>query len=241
MSDKRKFKVNKKDNLSEEEKIKRRAIIFGILTIFLIIAIVVWGVPLFIRLVDYLGDLKSSSQPATKEDTIPPPVPRFTYIPEATNSGTLKITGVTEPNSKVYLTINGEKLETKVDEDGDFEIEKISLDKGENSLYAEAEDETGNKSEATEKLEIIYDTDSPELELVKPEDGSLANEQVIEIQGKTEPSARILVNDHVVIVNQEGKFSYRMTLQEGSNEIIVKAEDKAGNKTEKKIKVTYLP
>lgn len=241
MSNKRKFKVNKRDNLSEEERIKRRAIIFGILTIILIVLIVVWGIPLFVRLVDYLGDLKSSSQPPTKEDTIPPPVPRFTYIPEATNSGQLEITGVTEPNSKVHLTINGEKIETEVNEDGDFQIEKVALDKGKNMLFALAEDEAGNESDSTEKLEIIYDTQEPELEIVKPENNDLADEQVVEIQGKTEPSARALVNDHVVIVDQEGNFSYRMTLQEGSNEITVKTEDKAGNTTEKKINVTYLP
>lgn len=241
MSNKRKFKVNKRDNLSEEERIKRRAIIFGILTIILIVLIVVWGIPLFVRLVDYLGDLKSSSQPPTKEDTIPPPVPRFTYIPEATNSGQLEITGVTEPNSKVHLTINGEKIETGVNEDGDFQIEKVALDKGKNMLFALAEDEAGNESDSTEKLEIIYDIQEPELEIVKPENNDLADEQVVEIQGKTEPSARALVNDHVVIVDQEGNFSYRMTLQEGSNEITVKTEDKAGNTTEKKINVTYLP
>lgn len=241
MSNKRRFKVNKKKNFSEEERIKRRAIIFGVLTIILIVVTVVWGIPLFIRLVDYLGDLKSSSQPQTKEDTIPPPVPRFTYIPEATNSGQLEITGVTEPNSKVHLTLNGEKIETQVNEDGDFEIEKVDLNKGKNTLYALAEDEAGNKSDSTEQLEVIYDTQEPELEIVKPEDGSVADEQVIEVQGKTEPSARALVNEHVVIVDQEGKFSYRMTLQEGSNEITVMTEDKAGNTTEKKINVTYLP
>ncbi len=241
MSNKRKFQVDKKKNLSEEERIKRRAIIFGVLTIVLIVVVFVWGIPLFIRLVDYLGDLKSSKHPQTVEDTIPPPVPRFTYIPEATNSGQLKISGVTEPQSKVYLTINSEKIETGVDEEGNFEVEKVDLDKGKNTLYALAEDEAGNKSDSTEKLEIIYDTEKPALKIIQPEDDSLADEQVTEIQGETEASARALVNDHIVIVDQEGKFSYRMTLQEGSNEITIKAEDKAGNVTEKKIKVTYLP
>jgi hypothetical protein len=241
MSKKRKFKVNKRENLSDEEKIKRRAIIFGVLTIVLIIAIVVWGIPLFIRLVDYLGDLKSSSQPQTQEDTIPPPVPRFTYIPEATNSGQLEITGVTEPNSLVYLTLNGNRIETTVNEEGDFEIEKVDLKKGKNTLSASAEDEAGNESDTTEQLEIIYDTEEPELEVKKPEDGSVSDEQVVQIEGQTEPSARALVNDHVVIVDQQGKFTYRMTLQEGSNEIKVMAEDKAGNTTEKELTVTYLP
>lgn len=241
MSNKRKFKISKRKNLSEEEKIKRRAIIFGVLTIILIVAVVVWGIPLFIRLVDYLGDLKSSKSPQTVEDTIPPPVPRFTFIPEATNSGQLKISGVTEPESKVYLTFNDDEIETEVNKEGDFELEKVDLNKGKNTLYALAEDKAGNKSDTTEELEVIYDTGKPELEIIEPEDDSLADEQIIEIQGKTEPSARALVNDHVVIVGQEGKFTYRMTLQEGSNEITVKTEDKAGNVTEKKIKVTYLP
>ncbi len=241
MNNKRKFKVRKKGKVSEEDVIKRRGVLFGILTIILIIVIVIWGFPLFVNLVDYLGDLKSSTNQQVAEDTVPPPPPRFTFVPEATNSAQLTIEGVTEPKAKVYLSFNDREIETVVDEEGNFELQKLDLKEEKNTFYAFAEDEAGNKSDATEKIEIIYDTQPPELEITKPEENSLSDDQVVEIEGVTEPTARVLVNENIVIVDQEGKFLYRMTLQEGSNDIVIKSEDKAGNVTEETRKVTYLP
>jgi hypothetical protein len=231
----------RKKPLTEEDKIRRRAIVFGVLTLIFGTILVVWGIPLFINLVDFLGNAKSSSQPTVKQDIIPPPVPRFSYIPEATNSAQLEIKGVTEPEAVVKIRVNEDLIESVVNEEGAFELEKITLEKGENTIVAWAIDDSDNESAQTEEFNIIYDTEAPPLELVKPEDGTAVEDQTIEIEGNTEPDARVQVNEHVVIVNLEGKFTYNLVLEEGKNEINITAEDSAGNVEEKNLTVTYLP
>ncbi len=227
--------------LSDEDKIRRRAVVFGILTLVLGAVLVIWGIPLFINLIDFLGEVKLENESMINQDIIPPPVPRLSYIPEATNSAQLEIKGVTEPEAKVKVKINNEMIESQADEEGSFEIEKLTLNQGKNQLVSWAVDEAGNESEQTDEFEVNYDTEAPVLELVKPEDGSAVEDQVVEVQGNTEVNARVTVNEHVVIVDQEGKFSYEVVLQEGGNEINVVVEDSAGNQTEKTLTVTYLP
>jgi len=238
-SNKKTFQVKK--GPPEEEKIKRRAIIFGLLTIAFGAAIIVWGIPLFIKLIITLSNIKSKTEETTSEDVIPPPVPRLSFVPEATNSAILSISGFTEPGAKVKIKFNDEEFNSKADEEGKFLIEKLALREGKNEVSALAIDEAGNQSDYSEPLEIIYDNESPKLEIESPKNGSAVEEQNIEVKGKTEPGARVLVNDHLVILDEEGGFSTKLMLKEGGNEITIVAQDSAGNKTEKKISVTYLP
>jgi len=231
----------KEKPVTEEDKIRRRALIFGLLTIVLVAVIAIWGIPLFISLVDFLGETKSENERIANEDVIPPPVPLFNTIPEATNSGQLELKGVSESEAQIKINLNGEVIETNADEEGEFNLEKLMLDEGNNELIAWAVDSADNESERTERFEIIYDTESPELEIIKPEDGAALEEQTIEVQGRTEPKARVLVNEHVAIVDQEGEFSDSVILQEGGNKIEIIVTDKAGNQTDKTLSVTYLP
>ena len=238
-SNKKKFQA--KSEFSEEEKIRRRAIVFGFLTIAFGLIIVVWGIPLFIRLIVGLSNLKNKTEEITSEDIIPPPVPRLSFVPEATNSVTISISGFTEPKVKVKIKFNEEEFNTQADEEGKFLLEKLILKQGRNKISALAIDESGNQSEYSEPLEVVYDNEPPKLEIEAPQDGSATEEQNIEVKGVTEPGARVLVNNHLVIVDEKGKFNTKLILKEGGNEITVLAQDNAGNKTEKKISVTYFP
>lgn len=234
-----KFRVRKR--LTEEDRIRNRAIVFGLLTVILAVVFVIWGFPLFVRVVGFLGDLKSRSEENLVGDTIPPIAPRISYIPEATNSATMPLSGFTEPNVKVVVSFNQEIIETSANEEGNFSVEKIILTEGENSLSLWAEDEAENKSEATEVFEIIYDIQPPDLNIEFPQNKVALEEQNIEVKGQTEPSARVLVNDHVVIIDEVGGFVENLTLREGGNEIVIIAQDNAGNETKESISVTYLP
>ena len=237
----KKFKV-RPSRSTEEDRIKRRAITFGLLTIVLLVGIAFWGIPLFIRLVNLLGDVKTEREDLTRqEDTIPPITPRLASIPEATNSASLDIEGFAEPKSEVKIEFNEEIIDVQVDEEGSFKISKLFLEEGINSLSAWSKDESGNTSEETDVFNIIYDKVSPELEILSPENNSKTEEQSLEVKGKTESDARVTVNEHVVIVGKEGEFSTEIVLQEGGNEIVVVSEDKAGNTTERKLNVTYAP
>jgi len=234
-----KFKIKKR--VSEEDKIKRRAIVFGFLTILLAILFIVWGVPLFVKLVGVIGDIKSEKENINIGDTIPPVAPRLSYIPEATNSAVIPITGFTEPGAKVIISFNQEEIETFADEEGNFSLEKLSLSQGLNKIIVWAEDDAENQSEQTKLLEIIYDTTAPELVIESPQDKTSTEELVADVKGKTEPSARVLVNDHIVILDEEGNFSDKVTLQEGRNQIRIVCQDRAGNETIEERSITYLP
>jgi len=237
--DKKKFRV--RDNSSEEAKIRRRAIIFGVLTIVLGLLLIVWGIPLFIKLIGILADIKTQNEEVIDQDVIPPPVPRLLSVLEATNSAQLPISGFTEPGARVKIKLNDEEIETRADADGKFSIGKLMLRKGENRITAVAIDEANNQSETSEENIIVYDDQPPDLEIEAPKGGEIVEEGNIEIKGKTEPKARVLVNDYIVVVDESGKFSTKILLKEGGNRIVVTAQDKAGNKTEKEITLTYLP
>jgi WD40 repeat protein len=235
---------SKKNTDFEEEKLKKRSIFLGVLTLILGAGIIIWGVPLLVRLASFLDNLKSSSQnqDAGKEDQIPPLPPRFSYIPEATNSATISLTGFSEKGSQVKIYVDDELLvETNADEEGEFSVEKIFLNEDKNTIYGIAIDEAGNNSEPSEKATIVFDNQPPQLTIESPADRETLYEPTVEIKGKTDPEAKLTVNDHLVLLESDGAFSYRYELATGGNEINIISQDPAGNKTEKKLTITYHP
>ncbi|MGB9911132.1 MAG: hypothetical protein ACPLKP_00855 [Microgenomates group bacterium] len=236
----KKFSSSRLERIREKKEI-RRAVLFLILSFFLLFLFINWGFPGLIKLAVYLGNLKSNSG-NQKDDIIPPPPPTFSFIPEATSSATINLAGFAEPGVKVEIFLNGEKEKEVISlQDGTFSTGTIVLNEGENELYIKAIDNAGNQSQPSEKFKIIYDATPPELIIEKPKDGdtfyNLDNK--IEIKGKSEPDVQITVNDHLAIVNPQGEFSYPLTLSLGENKIKIVATDIAGNQTEKEITV-YL-
>jgi hypothetical protein len=59
------------------------------------------------------------------------------------------------------------------------------------------------------------------------------------LEGNTEPESKVTINSRHVIVDENGTFSYSITLNEGENNFNIKSEDKSGNITEKSIKVFF--
>jgi hypothetical protein len=241
--EKRKFKFIQREVVDQEAKIRRRAIFFGFLTLILLTLVTLWGIPLLIKFATFLGEIRQSNDAKVVEDKIPPPSPQFSAVPEATNSAVLNISGFSEPNSTVEIYLNDKLVaETQADQKGEIQVEKIYLQKGQNTLYGVAIDEAKNKSELSEPIEIVFDDDPPKLEITSPQDKTTVYDQKIEIKGKTESEQiKVTINDHLVLLEKEGEFAYSYELAEGENKIDVIAEDPAGNKTEKTLVVTYKP
>jgi len=227
----------------EEKRSLRQAIIFGFLTLLVSLGLVFLGIPIMIRVAIFLSDLRSSSQPIENQDIFPPSPPRLEPLPEATNSAQIEINGFAEQNTSIEIFVNDfSAKKVMVENDGKFKASDIKLKEGENEISLTATDKAGNVSQKS-KVNLFFDQTPPELEISEPTEETVVSgeEGKITLKGKTEEKASLTVNDHLVIVNFEGNFEYPLPLNEGENQIIVIATDKAGNQTKKEIKITYSP
>jgi len=226
----------------QESRNLKLAFFYGLLTFVLALGVVLFGIPLLIRLAIFLGDVRSSSLPIESQDTVSPPPPIFTTNLEATNSSRVVLAGYAEPSSSVSINLNG-ALESEIvaDNEGLFKTE-IDLTEGTNQIEAIAKDQAGNESAQSNSLKIVLDDDLPELELTFPEEEeAIVHEEKVNLTGKTETEAVLIINERLVIIDREGNFEYPVSLKEGDNEIMLVVEDKAGNKTEKIITINYSP
>lgn len=115
-----------------------------------------------------------------------------------------------------------------------------NLKEGSHTFSVKAKDEAGNESEVL-TYTFIVDITPPPLEVTSPQDGTQAKDKLIDITGKTEPNIKVDINGVVVNSDSEGNFTASYSLNEGDNLLTIKAIDKAGNETVKKIHVIYKP
>lgn len=227
----------------EEKKNKSKAISFSLLTFIGLIIIILYGPSSLAKFAAFISDLNKTSQPADTQDTNPPPVPRIEDIPKATNKPKLELRGTTEPGATVYIFLNSKKNEVLANRNGFFST-TLNLDKGENVIFASARDSSGNESSKTQALKIVYDTDAPQIQILKPSDKSEffgSRQRQIVIEGKTEQGAKLQINNRLVIIESDGSFTFASTLDPGENKFSVKVEDEAGNVNETSFSVNFTP
>lgn len=228
----------------EEKRSIKQALFFSFLTIILVFVLIYVGIPGLIKMITFLGDIRSSGQKIETSDTLPPTAPILQPLLEATNSSKIDIKGFAENGAVVKLVLNGVAVkEVVAGKDGGFIFTNIRLKQGKNKIKAKAIDSSGNESPFSQELLVSFDNKPPELEITSPknEDEFFDKEKEIKVEGKSEPDITVFINERLTITNSEGKFSTILELKEGKNEIRVKAKDKAGNETVEEIKVTYTP
>ncbi len=182
---------------------------------------------------DYITEDVSETQ---QQDTIPPQAPVLSAPPTATSSATVSLQGFTEAQSSVRLLVNGERAAAAdAGEDGAFSIE-IELPSGENEITAVAIDAAGNESRQSRSYLITIDSEAPEIQLEQPADGETfygLRNQTITIRGTTEPGASVYINGSLTYADrEEGVFETSLRLEEGDNELTIRAVDAADNETE---------
>ncbi|MGN1401374.1 MAG: S8 family serine peptidase [Bacillus sp. (in: firmicutes)] len=154
-----------------------------------------------------------------------------------TNQKEVTVEGEAAPNTKVEIMNDGEKTaETTATGDGKFSS-TITLKTGENELTARVTADNG-WTEPSAPVTITLDEDSPELDITSPEDGSKSNRETVTVTGNVTDANLdyVKVNGQTATV-KDGKYSKRILLDEGENTIEVEAKDKAGNTTEKSVKI----
>ena len=127
----------------------------------------------------------------------------------------------------------------KSDDQGAFKI-KVRLSEGENRIQVKAKDDQENESESAVKT-IVYDKSEITITIESPADGAEVfgkNSQNLTVSGRvSQPEASVTVNGSFARVDGEGKFSVVIRLNEGDNDVLVKAVGRAGNAAEKTVKV----
>lgn len=210
------------------------------LSLVLIIVMIKWGFPLFVKVIAGKGAEVSRDI----ADIIPPQSPILSALPEATNEATIAVDGFTENGAKLELMINDtlNKVGT-ANPDGSFSFQPILVN-GSNRVQVRAIDAANNSSLSEIKI-VVVDKEPVVLTVTSPKDGTEyigKNSQSIEISGKVSKSgAMVVANGSFVDVNKDGTFLHRLLLQNGNNSIKIVASDKAGNTDEKTIPVTYTP
>lgn len=224
----------------EKKQLQRQTWLYLLFGVALLLLFVLVLVPNLIRLFFAIIDRES---PFVETDTVPPQVPVLSSTPvEATFSASLNLTGFAEADSTVVFVLNSSKAaEVTAAEDGSFSYE-LALADGLNELSIFGVDAAGNESLKTRTYQIVRDDEAPFLELSEPKDGAvieLEKNRTLSIQGSTEPEARLLINDRLVLADKEGNFSSNYYLAEGKNQLLFIITDKAGNRTERQIEVEF--
>ncbi len=211
--------------------------------IFAIVAVLVFIFILMPKLIGLFFNFIGTGDLSFKEeDTVPPQIPVVLPLPESTKEDQLLVEGYAEAKTKVIILNNSEKVgEVTVDDEGAFEYELILVN-GDNSLSFYGIDEAENESTVTTPFTIVQDKEAPTLELENLTNGqeilSKSNQNYV-IKGKTEPRAKLSVNERSIYVNADGGFQANYFLAEGDNELKFVMEDRAGNKAEQIITVKF--
>lgn len=80
----------------------------------------------------------------------------------------------------------------------------------------------------------------PPLTVTSPAEGAAVDRDNLVVEGHTDPSVLIFVNDQPTPVDDNGAFEQAITLSEGEEIIEVRAEHKLGKQTQKILRVTAL-
>ena len=226
----------------EEQRLRTRLLLALIGSVTVLILIAVFGFRLFVSFAGMLGQMQGSEPtpvPTVSALVIPP---YLDPLPAATGSGTLIITGRGQPSSSLILYVNDvQSKSVPIGTDGTFLISSLKLTDGTYSLKAKTADSVGKKSDFSNEVHTIIKRKPPALEITAPNDNITVNgdSNLLNVTGKTEEDTDVHINDRFVVVHPDGSFTYPYPLQDGENNLQIKATDQAGNSTVVSRKVTY--
>lgn len=219
------------------------AVIYLVLAGLIIVGMITWGVPWMARMA---GLLITEDTGAGSQTELRPTAPIFSDIPEASREDKISLGGFAQPGVEVALFVNGAEVDKLLTDDaGVFYFDRVGLTAGDNLIYAYALTSSGGESEQSKEYVITLDNEPPELTLSAPEDGETFRTQagrIVTFQGiVNEDKVRVTVGDRLAIVSSDGSFSVAYQLAEGEQEVKILVVDRAGNETEKLLKLRWEP
>jgi len=225
------------------KKSKRNLVlsIAGILAVLFLL--IKYGIPLLsdasymLSRVTNGSSSKQTSNTSTDNNFIAPP--NLDPLPSTTKNPKISVSGNALSGEKVSLYLNGIQQEEKdVNSDGSFDF-SLTLSQGDNLIKAKAT-KGKSKSDFSDSIDIVYQNKQPNLTIDNPHDGdNLNGGNFVNVSGKADPDDTVTVNDFQAIIDDQGNWSYNLTLANGGNDIKAVATDQAGNQTQKTIHVNY--
>ena len=228
----------------EEKKVYRRILLSILATVILFLSVIFLGVPALVKFSLFLGSLHGTSETSQQQDNTPPFAPRLEAPYTATNSARITITGYAEASTTLEVFLNNRSLKKiLLGKDGQISLPNITLDEGDNKITAISKDTAGNTSQPSDPLTIVYKNKVPVLEINDPQEGQTfsGDNKQITINGITDVGATVTINNRLVLVNDDGSFSYPVSLNNGDNTFNIVSIDIAGNQTTVERKVTFNP
>jgi hypothetical protein len=189
---------------------------------------------LYVRALDRAGNIANVTMHVTIDNT-----PPYVYILSPNNNFTTKllnvlVLGATETGTTVTI-----KNQSVVSVDGTFRM-SVPIVEGPNVLVVTVKDASGNTNSTS--VRVIRRTIPPKINITYPPDNYFTNKVQdlnLPVTGFTDPGAKLMSQDRLVNVNDDGSFSFTYGLKEGLNEIYLLAEDSLGNQNSSVRHVTY--
>lgn len=185
------------------------------------------------------GDKSDNTQLVGKEVLQPP---TLFGVPEATQSSHITFSGsAPDTNGSVEIYVNDElSTEIKINDKTDFSVPTLNISKGTNIVKARFL-KNNVTSPFSPDAQVNYFAGNPKLDVSFPIDAATFTkaDKSITVTGDTDPDNTVLINSFRAIVDNNGKFTYLLTLSDGDNQITIEAQNPAGASTQKQLKVTY--
>ncbi len=229
----------------KRRQLRKKLFWYSLLTTAIVTVVILYGLEYFPRWVDIITTLVNRNQQTV---AVPNSVsllpPTLQPLPEYTNDATPEIKGTAMPGKVVELFLDGNRLgETVSDKNGQFVFTPTKkIADGKHKVTAQLRE---GKNESSLSLPVVFvvDTTPPDLVIESPEDGAKLtfnkdDELVTTVKGQSEAGVEIKVNDRLAKVDIDGGFEVEVPLKEGENTLKAVSTDKAGNSTEKEIRVT---
>ena len=168
-------------------------------------------------------------------DSMPPAAPVISQPATPTKIQPITLTGTAEPLSVVTLytgTVPGTTTvlgSVTADSQGSFSLPGVALAEGENGFSALCSDTAGNTSPFSLPVTVLLDTRAPVITVGSPANNSFSSVKEITLTGSLDEPASLLINGAAATVNENLTFSQVVSLQGGTNTIMLSAADPAGN------------
>lgn len=216
----------------------KKIILFNLLSFCLIYLILKFGIIFAVKISDIFQKDKKVTENEASDVFLASP--RFNQQINATNSAEISISGYSLPNQDVEIYLNGTQTKTiPTNSEGKFET-KIILSSGTNLISSSTKDKNGRLSSLSEEMNIYYSDTNPTIEITEPKNEDLIRgDNNVSIKGSTDKINKVHINDHLIILDKDGNFSYQVKLNSGENIFKIVCFDPAQNKTEKEIKIRY--